>query len=133
MKQVVKDMIRIYRIKELNMDFMGFSLEKGDIYTYHHNTIARRNGGLETIRNGAILCGKSSHPCLHLIEAKDYDMFLAITSEMIDQNFKGYLDRENLLRIRDILEQFEREHCSDRGKKGNLLIKDSYLRRVRKL
>ena len=60
-------------------------------------------------------------------------MFLAITSEMIDENVKGYLDRENLLRIRDILEQFEREHCSDRGKKGNLLIKDSYLRRVRKL
>ena len=133
MKQIVRDMIKLYKIKELNMDFMSFSLEKGDIYTYHHNIIARRNGGPETIRNGAILCGKSSHSYLHLIEAKDYDMFLAITSEMIDQNIKGYLDRENLLRIRDILEQFEREHSSDRGKKGNLLIKEQYLRRVRKL
>lgn len=48
---------------------------------------------------------------------------------MIDENIKGYLDKENLLKIRKILEQFEREHCSDRGKKGNLLIKDEYVRR----
>ena len=83
--------------------------------------------------NGAILNQSTSHEYLHLIEAKDYDMFLAIASEMIDENIKGYLDRDNLLKIRDILEQFERKHCSDRGKRGNLLIKDSYLKRVRKL
>ena len=33
MKQLTKEMIRHYRIKELNEDFMGYSLEKGDIYT----------------------------------------------------------------------------------------------------
>lgn len=130
MKSIIRDMIKIYRIDKLGFDFCGYALQKGDIYTYHHNIIARRNGGKETITNGAILCGKSSHPYLHLIESKDYDIFLAITSEMIDQNIKGYLDIDNLRRINDLLAMFEREHCHDRCKKGKLLIKDSYLRRV---
>ena len=38
-----------------------------------------------------------------------------------------WLTDKNLRRIRDILECFEREHSSDRGKKGKLLIKDDYL------
>lgn len=129
MKQIVKDMIKLYKIDKLGFDFCGYSLQKGDIYTYHHNIIARRNGGPETISNGAILCGKASHQYLHLIEAKDFDMFSAITSEMIDENVKGYLDMENLRHILDVLHCFEREHCSDRGKKGNYLIKDEYLYR----
>lgn len=128
MKQIVKDMIRIYKIKKLGYDFAGYELQKGDIYTYHHNIIAKRNGGPETIWNGAILCGNTSHDYLHLIESKDEDMFLAITSEMIDQNMKGYLDVYNIRRIGDILACFEKEHCSDRGKKGRPLIKDEFVR-----
>lgn len=54
---------------------------------------------------------------------------MAITSEMIDENIKGSLDMDNLKRILDILHSFEREHCSDRGKKGNYLIKEEYLYR----
>ncbi len=56
-------------------------------------------------------------------------MFLAITSELIDENVKGHLDIDNLRRIHDILECFEREHSSDRGKNGRLLIKDDYVGR----
>ena len=130
MKQIVKDMIILYKINELGFDFCGYSLQKGDIYTYHHNIIARRNGGPETIRNGAILCGKSSHPYLHIIEAKDLDRFNAITSELIDENIKGYLDQENLLAIDDILNGFEREYSGTRTKKGYPLIKEEYTRRL---
>ena len=79
--------------------------------------------------NGAILVQETSHEYLHIIENKDYDMFLAITSEMIDENIKERLDRDNLLRIRNILIQFEREHCSDRNKKGKSLIKEEYVRK----
>lgn len=132
-------MIEYYKIMKLKIDFMGYPVPKRNTLSFHHLIVPKRyshqNGLGEGYLwwNGAILIQPTSHDYLHLIEAKDYDMFLAITSEMIDQNIKGYLDRENLLRIRDILEQFEKEHCSDRSKKGNLLIKEQYLRRVRKL
>ena len=130
MKQIIRDMIVLYKINELGFDFCGYSLQKGDIYTYHHNIIARRNGGPETISNGAILCGKSSHPYLHVIEAKDIDRFNAITSELIDENIKGYLDQDNLLAIDDILNGFEREYSGTRTKKGYPLIKEEYTRRL---
>ena len=128
MKQITKDMIRIYKIKELGFDFAGYKLQKGDIYTYHHNIIAKRNGGPETIWNGAILCGKTMHPYLHLIEQYDPEIFYLITSELIDENIKRKLTLDSLRRIRTLLEYFEKEHCSTRTKKGNLLIKESYVR-----
>ena len=108
---------------------MGYKLEKGDIFTFHHLIIPRRNGGPETIENGSILCGKTAHPYLHLIEAKDFEIFSYITSEMIDENIKGHLSIENIRNIHDLLDQFEKEHCSDRSKKGHLLIKEEYTRR----
>lgn len=139
MREITKEMIEQYRIMKLKIDFMGYEINKKNNLSFHHLIVPRRECKSRGLGegylwwNGAILNQSTSHDYLHLIEAKDYDMFLAITSEMIDENVKGYLDRNNLLRIRDILEQFEKEHCSDRGKKGNLLIKESYLRRVRKL
>jgi hypothetical protein len=122
-------MINEFKIKELGFDMMGYSLERGDIYTFHHLIIPNREGGPFSRNNGAILCGNSSHPYLHLIESKDYDMFCYITSEMIDENVKGYLDIQNIRNIHAVLDRFEREHCSDRGKKGRYLIKEQYTRR----
>lgn len=139
MREITKQMIEHYKIMKLKIDFMGYEVNKKNTLSFHHLIVPKRcsqqNGLGEGYLwwNGAILNQSTSHEYLHLIEAKDYDIFLAITSEMIDENIKGYLDRDNLLKIRDILEQFEKEHCSDRGKRGNLLIKDSYLKRARKL
>ncbi len=139
MREITKEMIEYYKIMKLQIDFMGYNVSKKNTLSFHHLIVPHRECKQKGLGegylwwNGSILNQSTSHDYLHLIEAKDYDMFLDITSEMIDQNFKGYLDRENLLRIRDILERFEKGHCSDRGKKGNLLIKEQYLRRVRKL
>ena len=129
MKEISKLMIREFKIKQLGYDFMGYKLQKGDIYTAHHLIVPARQGGKLTRNNTAILCGQTSHPYLHLIECKDYDIFCYITSEMIDMNILGKLDIENLRNIDNLLKQFEREHCSDRGKKGKILIKEEYLRR----
>lgn len=129
MREVTKLMIKEFKIEKLNYDFMGYSLQKNDIYTFHHLIIPNRNGGPYARWNGAILCGKSSHPYLHVIEEKDYDMFCYLTSEMIDMNQLGRLDINNLRNINELLKQFEREHCSDRTKKGKILIKEEYLRR----
>ena len=135
MKEITKLMIKKYELMKLGYDFMGYDIINKNNLSFHHLIIPHRDcnamglgeGYLE--RNGAILNQNTSHDYLHLIEAKDYDMFLAITSELIDENVKGHLDIDNLRRIHDILECFEREHSNDRSKKGKVLIKQEYMRR----
>ena len=135
MREVTKQMIEDYRILRLGYDFMGYDANPKQDLSFHHLIVPRRDCSKMGLGegyfwwNGAILNQKTAHDYLHLIEAKDYDMFMAITSEMIDENAKGYLDIKNLQRISDVLSCFEREHCSDRGKKGRLLIKDDYVGR----
>lgn len=135
MKEITKQMIKNFRITKLGYDFMGYNVDKNASLSFHHLIIPHRDCKMRGLGegylywNGAILKQNTSHDYLHLIESKDYDIFLAITSEMIDENIKGYLDISNLKRIHDCLSLFEREHCSDRGKKGKLLIKDDYLKR----
>lgn len=126
MKNITHLMIDIYNLKDI--DFMGYVFTKNNA-SYHHLIVPRRNGGPATVENGAVLNGRTSHPYLHIVEGRDYDMFLAITSEMIDENILGHLDIKSLKRIHDILTQFEREHSSDTTKKGKLLIKEEYTRR----
>lgn len=129
MKQVTNLMIDEFNIKKLGFDFMGYSLQRGDIYTFHHLIVPNRKGGPYARWNGAILCGKTSHEYLHRIEAINYDIFSHITSEMIDMNIKGYLDKDNLKRIDDLLSCFEKEYYWLKTKKGKDLIKEEYRRR----
>lgn len=127
-------MVEEFRIKKLKYDMMGYSQQSGDLITFHHLIIPHRHCkeqglGEGYLRwNGAILY-TTPHEYLHLIEAKDYELFMTITSELIDENVKGFIDAENLRYIDDCLNYFEKEHCSDRGKKGKLLIKEQYLHR----
>lgn len=130
MKNITKTMIEEYNLKDT--DFMGYKFTKSNA-SFHHLIIPRRSGGKETIRNGAILNGKTSHPYLHVIENFDYDRFLAITSEMIDENILGRLDKDCLKRIDDILKGFEQEYSGKRGSKGKILIKEEYTRRTQGL
>ena len=130
-KEVTKLLINDFKIRQLNYDFMGYSLQRGDIYTFHHFLIANRENGPYAYWNGVILCGKTSHPYLHLIESKDEERFYDITSEFLDMKNKGYLDIENLRYIDDILTSFEKEYCGKRSKKGKIVIKEEYTKRVK--
>ena len=125
MKGITHLMIDQYNLQDI--DFMGYRFTKSNA-TFHHLLIPRRSNGPEAVWNGAILNGKTSHPYLHLVESKDYDMFLAITSEMVDENIKGYLDLDNIRRIDDILTEFEKEYGNKRTKKGKVLIKEEYIK-----
>lgn len=137
MKEITEKMIKDFKIINLGYDFMGYQIDKKRSLSFHHLIVPHRdchNKGLGEgylYWNGAILNQLTSHDYLHLIEKIDYDIFLAITSEMIDENIKGYLDITNLRYINDCLSLFEREHCSDRSKKGKILIKDDYLKRTK--
>lgn len=125
MKEITNLMIREYKLNEI--DFMGYRFNKNNA-SFHHLLVPRRMGGLESIENGAILNRNTSHPYLHIVEGRDYDKFLAITSEMLDENMLGRLDINCLKRIDDILNCFEREHSGDTTAKGRCLIKEEYIR-----
>lgn len=124
MKNITRLMIDEYNLKKI--DFMGYTFTRNNA-SYHHLIIPKRMGGPETIQNGAILNGMTSHPYLHIIEAKDYEIFSLISSEMVDENIKGRIDMENLRYIRDLLEYFEKEHRDDTTKNGKKLIKREFI------
>lgn len=122
-----------YIIEECHMkhiDFMGYEFSRRSA-SYHHLIIPRRLGGKETLDNGAVLNGYTSHPYLHIIEMLDEEIFLRITSEMIDENIKRKIDIANLKRIRGLLLYFEKDNVHERSKKGKLLVKSEFLVRPR--
>jgi hypothetical protein len=122
-------MISAFNIEDV--DFMGYSVDKSTA-NYHHLIIPRRNGGAKTINNGAILNKDTSHPYLHIVESKDYDMFYNITKQMMIENKLGRLDIDCFKRINDILLVFEREHSSDINFLNEPLIKEEYTKRLYK-
>lgn len=130
MKELTKHMIKEFKVKELGYDFMGYEMQKGDIYNFHHLIIPKREGGSCERWNGAILL-TTPHQYLHVIEVKDYDIFVAITTEMIDMNLKGYLDKDNIRYIDSCLTYFEREFSGARTSKGKILIKPEYINRTK--
>lgn len=133
MREITQEMIKTFNIKKLGFDMMGYNFNKNNELSFHHLVVSRRDckaAGLGEgyyFWNGAILVQHTSHDYLHVIEHADPDMFYAITSEMMDENMLRRLEIANLKRIRDILVQFEREHCSDTNKKGEYIIKNSFV------
>lgn len=135
MKYVTKLMVNEFKIKELGHDFMGYRVTRKSPLSFHHTIISHKKCLEDGLGhgywkwNGSILVQDTSHEYIHVIERIDPDAFYAVSSELIDMNVKGCLDVENLRNIDDILKCFEKEHCSDRNKKGRVLIKDQYLDR----
>ena len=76
--------------------------------------------------NGAILCGNTAHPYLHVVENYDYDRFLYLTSKLIDMNALGKLDLETIRQIDACLKYFEREYQGMRTKGKKRIIKPEY-------
>ena len=128
MKEITKEIIKYFNLKELGYDFLGYP-KQGDIYTAHHLLVPAREGGKLTWENTVVL-RENPHNDLHIIENKDFDIFSFLTSEMYDMKIKGYLDMENLRYIDDALKVFEREHSGDTTKKGRPLIKEQFTRRI---
>ena len=133
MKEVTRQMIKEFSLNKLKFDFMGYTFNNTNQLSFHHLIIPHRE--CKRLRygegyyrwNGAILRQNTSHEYLHVIENYDHDRFLAITSEMIDQNVLGRLDIDNLKAIRDVLLSFEKEYKDQTNKKGRRLIKYEYI------
>lgn len=124
---ITKVMIDKFNITDI--DFMGYSLNNVNA-SFHHLIIPRRNNGCKVITNGAILNKETSHPYLHLVEERDYELFYLITKAMINEVRIGRLDEEILKKIDDYLKVFEREHSGDISSNGNPLIREEYVKRL---
>lgn len=107
---------------------MGYSLQKKDIYTFHHLLVPNRQGGPCLYWNGVVLCS-TPHQYLHTLEAVDYKYFAYITSEMQDMKVKGFLDEDNLREIDNILCEFEWNYQDYYTRKGKKVLRPEYLRR----
>ena len=126
MKGITREMIRIYKPK--GIDWMGYDINSIRDLTYHHIQ-KKEHGGPFTFDNGALLRGDTSHEYLHIIEYNDLDMYLYINNilkQINDQRARP--TKQQLLAIRDVLLQFEREHDTETNSKGKLLIKQQYIK-----
>lgn len=133
MREITKTIIIDFGVKDF--DWFGYKVSTKNPYNFHH-IVKRENGGLYTYNNGAILCGGvgGSHEELHIIECKDHDLYVYLNNLLKVINDQRYKPTINQLRaIRAILEQFEREHCSDKTVKGKFLIKEDYIKNRIKL
>lgn len=128
MKEIVRQMIELFQME--NIDWLGYELQEGDIFNFHH-IVDKSRGGKEIIDNGSILCNGSSHQYLHIIEYKDFDMYLYLSNILLSINNQRTMpNKQQQLAIESLLQQFEREHCSDVNAKGKPLIREKYLIRT---
>lgn len=132
MKEVTREMIKMYNIKKLKYDFMGYTFNNINELSFHHLIVPKRDcrkqglGNGLLIWNGAVLKQTTSHDYLHLIERLDREMFLRITKYMIEENTNRKIDIDNLKRIREVLLLFEETYEKEKDKNGKLLIKQPY-------
>ena len=121
MKQITKDMIKIYNLKRY--DFLGYTLEKDP--TFHHIQ-KREHGGKYALDNGAIL-NHISHNYLHIIEYKDPRIFLALQQLLLVINRTKEEPTLEMLQIIDhLLLGFEQENKEAKNSKGKILIKPEH-------
>ena len=141
MKEVTKILVSNLKIMKFGYDLMGYDINSEECIDFHHLLIPKKNfplvdsngvihrDGVEDW-NGAPLNGDTSHPYLHLIERYDFNIFIDITSEMIDQKIKGRMDPKNIRLIDMRLKDFEEEWDGETSLKGEPLIKDAYRKRL---
>ncbi|MCI8498101.1 MAG: hypothetical protein HFG33_01695 [Bacilli bacterium] len=131
MRKTVLSMIRVFGIREYGFDMMGYLIDDIKEISYHHLLVSSKDGGSASFNNGALLNRFTAHDYLHVIERFEPRMFLAITEEMAKENEARQIRIDCLIRIRDILLEFEELHRDTRIKNGRKLIKDPYIiRRV---
>ena len=134
MKQVTHEMIEIFKINKLKYDFMGYTFKRTNELSFHHLIVPKRECKAQGLGegylfwNGAILKQDTSHDYLHIIERIDRKCFEKITEILIYENQMRKLDKESLIRIRELLLSFEERYKYEETKGGRRLIKSQYMK-----
>lgn len=144
MRKVMQRLVTDLRIMEHGYDLMGYDVDREESLSFHHLIVPAQNiivisPELKKLNistdgydywNGAPLVKETSHDYLHIIEQYDSNIFYDITSEMIDQRFKGRLCPYNIRLINMRLKDFEEEYGNAKGFDNQPLIKDAYRKRL---
>lgn len=125
MSRLRERLYKDYKLEELGYDFMGFEFEKKNDLSTHH-ILPRHEGGKTKKNNLCVLNRYTSHNYIHLIEDVDYKLFLQISKFLLEQVKKGEISMEQILRIYDVLDVFERKYKDAESRSGDLLIKPEY-------
>lgn len=133
MRDITREMIKEFNIKKLGYDFMGYTFKRPEELSFHHLVVPHRDCKAASLGegylfwNGAVLNQDTAHDYLHIIERTERELFLRITKYMIEMNTNHKIDKDNLLRIREILLLFEDRHKYDENKKGKKLIRKTFI------
>ena len=125
MSRLRERLYKDYKLQELGFDFMGYEFEKKTDLSTHH-ILPRHTGGKTKKDNLCVLNRYTSHNYIHLIEDTDYKIFLQVSKFLLEQVKKGEISVEQILRIYDVLEVFERKYKDAESRNGDLLIKPEY-------
>mgnify|MGYP003304284946 CR=1 FL=1 len=125
MSRLRERLYKEYKLEELGYDFLGYTFESKKELSTHH-IMPRHIGGKTEKKNLCVLNRYTSHNYIHLIEDTDYNIFLRISSYLAEQVKKGEISRDELLRINDLLEAFERKYKDEESRNGSLIIKEEY-------
>lgn len=128
MRGITKLMINEWKMNKT--DWMGYTLEKGEYFSYHHTVIPKCDNGPYSMENGSILIQTASHDYIHTICRYRRDLFNEITDILIEINTQHSMPtQEQLLQFKAILLEFERDFERETTNKGIKIIKPRYLRR----
>lgn len=129
MSRLRERLYKEYNLEKLGYDFLGYTFgSKKDLSTHH--ILPKHSGGKTKKDNLCVLNRYTSHNYIHLIEDTDYKIFLQVSKFLLEQVKKGEIGEEQLLRINDILEVFEKKYKDEEARTGELLIKPEYKIRI---
>lgn len=126
MKQVTKEMIKIY--KPLDLDWMNYRVTRQNPITFHH-IVKAEHGGLYTFDNGALIT-EIGHHYLHIIEYKEIKIYTMLNKMFEIINRQGHAPTQDQREIVEyLLNEFYELHKEDKNSKGKKLIKCDYTKR----
>lgn len=117
-----------FDLHKLGYDFMGFYFDDKRELSYHHIK-PRHYKGKTTYENGAILNRQTSHNYIHTIEEIDFKLFIELSEVLLDEHKVKKITPEHLKEINMLLNYFEQKYTGQYTKRGNLIIKEEYVRR----
>ena len=117
-----------FDLHKLGYDFMGFYFDEKKELSYHHIK-PRHYKGNTTYDNGALLNRHTSHNYIHTIEEMEFQVFIELSQVLMDEHKVGKITPEHLREINMLLSFFEQKYNGKYTKRGNLIIKEEYVRR----
>ena len=117
-----------FDLHKTGYDFMGYTFDDKKELSYHHIQ-TKQDKGKTTYENGALLNRLTSHNYIHTIEEYEYELFMELSQILKDEHKCKAITKEHLQEIRLILEYFECKYNNQYTKRGNLIIREEYIRR----